>query len=329
MRDTRTRLHDVRWLLAVAILAGAGCEGAFTRKHDPRVADLTPPSEGELDAAVRPAPTEDFSFPDLVEDMMATRQQHIDSLLQLESAYLQGGDSVKANWARRQRELFEMAVEVYPYLTEGTTESHAGVSPDESIPEADEVYTRASKLMDEVRLIPGAGALAGTKSKAREALYLFKSLLRQYPKSDKVDDCAFFCGQIYREYLRDDDPDNELAVRYYRWAFALDPATPHPARFECAVVLDYRRHERDKAIELYHQVLETEEAGNRSNQRYAASRIEQLTDELSSHLRPTDLAPRRTRRTAERTEGEPSRRPAMTSRSPEDEGTAEDPGGEQ
>jgi hypothetical protein len=101
-----------------------------------------------------------------------------------------------------------------------------------------------------------------------------------------VDDCAFYCGEIYKEYLRDDDPDNELAVRYYKWAFALDPQTPHNARFQCAIVHDFRRHDRVRALELYHQVLDTEENGSLSNMRFAATRIEQLTDDEFSHLRP-------------------------------------------
>jgi tetratricopeptide (TPR) repeat protein len=101
-----------------------------------------------------------------------------------------------------------------------------------------------------------------------------------------VDDCAFYCGEIYKEYLREDDPDNELAIRYYKWASALDPQTPHAARFQCAVVYDFRRHDRIRALELYNQVLRVEEDANMSNMRFAASRIRQLTDDEFSRFRP-------------------------------------------
>jgi hypothetical protein len=77
-------------------------------------------------------------------------------------------------------------------------------------------------------------------------------------------------------------------VRYYQWAVALDPQTPHAARFQCAVVYDFRRHDRTKSLELYHQVIDLDENHNESNCRFSATRIEQLTDEDRSHLTPKE-----------------------------------------
>jgi tetratricopeptide (TPR) repeat protein len=180
------------------------------------------------------------------------------------------------------------------------------VSPQESIPEADAIYNKALAIHNKVKLIPLAGALPENKKRAKEALDMFKQVLKEYPTSDKVDDCAFYCGEIYKEYLREDDPDDELSVRYYQWAAALDPKTPHPARFQCAVVYDFRRHERARAIELYNQVLDLEENGNKSNQRFSPSRIEQLTDEQYSHLKPQLPARARSRASCREPEsGEP------------------------
>lgn len=269
-------------LLPLLLVLSAGCEG-IARSHDDRVADINPPPE-EFHAVAR----EDLpNFPDLVENMVTQRQAFIRQLIALERAYLLAGNTTKANWARRQRELTE-AIEVYPYLTDTAPEHSLAVHPEEQIPEADALYAKGTRLLEDFRGVPFTGYLKDNQRKAREALALFKRVLAEYPKSDKVDDCAYHCGEIYKEYLRDDDPDNELAVRYYRWAVALDPQTPHPARFDCAVVYDFRLHIRDKALELYHQVLETEEAGNESNQRFAATRIEQLTDDDTSHLRPVE-----------------------------------------
>jgi tetratricopeptide (TPR) repeat protein len=280
------RVHRLCAPLAIAVLAAmlVGCEG-FSRKHDKRVVDIQPPPEDA--PLVAEEPVELANFPDLVEGMMATREEYIRQLIELERAYLAAGDTVKGNWARRQRELTE-AVEVYPYLMAGTLEHQREVSPEQQIPEADSLYQEALTLLNEVRGIPLAGHLSSNKKRVTQSLDLFRRVLREYPKSDKVDDCAFYCAEIYKEYLRDDDPDNELAIRYYRWAVALDPDTPHSPRFQCAVVYDFRRHDRTRALELYHQVLETEEDGNESNMRFAATRIEQLTDETRSHLRPQE-----------------------------------------
>jgi hypothetical protein len=68
----------------------------------------------------------------------------------------------------------------------------------------------------------------------------------------------------------------------------MNPNTPHPARFQAAVVYDFRRHNRDKALELYRQVMDLEEAGNVSNSKFSATRIEQLIDDDFSHLRPAE-----------------------------------------
>lgn len=270
--------------MVVALAAAvAGCEG-IDRKHDPKVADIQPPKEEQL-SYERSAP-EKFNFPDLVEDMMSKRQAYLDSIQGIEHAYLTAGDSARANWARHQRAMAER-VESYPYLTALPAEHSVDAAPESSIPEADALFSQAETILNSFRTIPLAGALENNKNKAREALAIFKRILKEYPKSDKVDDCAFWCGDIYKEYLREEDPDDELSVRYYKWAVALDPNTPHPARFQCAVVYDFRKHDRTRAIELYHQVLDTE-TFNASNVRFSATRVEQLTDEEHSHVRPYD-----------------------------------------
>ena len=283
MDSTRTLRSVATFFTTIFAIALCGCEG-LDRKHDYSVVDVKPPPE---DAEVVKSRSGDIAnFADKVEALMESREQYLGQLRELEKLYLEAGDSTKADWARRQRALTE-AVEVYPYLTAAPSEHRAEVSPQETIPEADAIYNRALAIHNEVKLIPLAGVLPNNKKKAREALGMFKKVLTLYPTSDKVDDCAFFCGEIYKEYLREDDPTDELSIRYYQWAAALDPKTPHPALFQSAVVYDFRRHDRARAIELYNQVLDNEENGNQSNLRFSASRIEQLTDEQYSHLKPS------------------------------------------
>ena len=276
-------------LVAAAALSSTGCEG-WDRKHDNKLVDVSPPPPDA--EPPRMGHREKVNIPDMVENMHSARQAYINSIAELEKTFLVAGDSNRADWARRQRQLTEK-VEVFPYLTGAAPEQRVDVAPVEQIPEADAVYNQALAIYKDVAAIPLAGALPNVKNKAREALSLFKQILNQYPRSDKVDDAAFYCGEIYKEYLREDDPDDELAIRYYKWAIALNPKTPHPARFQCAAVYDFRRHNRDAAMELYHQVLDLEENGNQSNMRFSASRIEQLSDEHFSHLKPQHPVNRR------------------------------------
>lgn len=280
----RRPLHLVALASLITVPGIWGCEG-YDRKHDYKVVDVTPPDPTEMDAPASGPRVASGHIPDIVEEMMARRAAYLQQLVELERAFLAGGDAVRANWARRQRSLTEK-VEVYPYLTQEAHEQTAvRVEPKDTIPAADAMYNDALKIRKEVGLIPLAGALPHVKDKARQALEMFKRVIHEYPTSDKVDDCAFYIAEIYKEYLREDDPDDELAIRYYRWALALDPNTPHPVRFQLAVVLDFRRHDRSNSLPLYHQVIELQEDGNVSNQKFAATRIEQLSDEDFSHIR--------------------------------------------
>lgn len=274
------------YALALLLIGTLGCEG-MSRRHDARVGEIAPPPD---DVDYEPASVETANFPDLVEDMVQKRDTYITHLIEMERAYLNVGDINRANWARRQRELTEK-VEVYPYLTEQTPlqqNVHTQVVPRDSIPEADALFDQGYKLYDKFVGVPFVGFAYLNKEEPRQAAEIFKRVISEHPTSDKVDDAAYFIGNIYKEFLRHDDPDNELALRYLKWAWKLDPTTPHPARFDAAVIYDFRLHDRDKAIELYHDVLALEEAGNNSNQRFSATRIEQLTDDDGSHLKPTE-----------------------------------------
>lgn len=282
MRSLPTSLRFLLPTTACVCLFSIGCEG-INRQHDNRVVDIQPPA---TDSGYTRASKEEMpNYADLVEEMEASRKAYLDNIMRLERAFLLGGDTTRANWARRQRET-TAKVEVFPYLSDKAPEQRTQVAPTENIPAADAMYKQAADLIESFRNIPLAGTFSHNKKKARKALDMFKQILNDYPTSDKVDDAAFWCGEIYKEYLREDDPDDELSVRYYTWAYNLDPQTPHPARFMAAVVYDFRMHDRAKAIELYHKVLEAEEDNNSSNQRFAATRIEQLTDDDRSHLRP-------------------------------------------
>lgn len=274
-------------LVLVAPLLLAGCEGS-TRRHDKRVVDITPPKD-DLDADSDAPPADLPQVSDEVEDMMAAREAYIQRLIELERIYLESGNTEKANWARRQREQTEK-VEVYPYLSEKAPEYSSQAVPLESIPEADSIYNDAYAQYKTFVGIPFIGFTKLNTKDAKDAAMKFRRILREYPTSDKVDDAAYYCGVIYKEFLREDDPDNELALRYFKWALELNPETPHPVRFDMAVVYHYRLHDHARAVELYNEVLETNEAGPESNKRWAAGRIEELTDDDRSKFRPRDRA---------------------------------------
>lgn len=211
----------------------------------------------------------DASEVDLVEQVLANRAAYFLSLQTLREYYREAGHHEKHTWA--ESELADVRrIKPYRYIMSGEIPIEQ-LTPTDNVSGADELYEMGLALMKE-----GGHGLPGLyrKGKMQDALATFRQLIADYPSSDKIDDAAFQCGEIHKEYFKGEE---ELAVRWYERAFAWDPETPHPARFQAAVVYDLRLQDRDRALELYHAVIDTENS-NQSNVNFAVRRIEQLSE---------------------------------------------------
>ena len=204
---------------------------------------------------------------DLVEGVVKHRQEYHQRLAALRDYYAAHGHAAKTRWAELELDGLKR-VQTFRYLFDAEIPS-ADLSPAESIEEADALYERARELMRR----GGYRLTLYRKDLLVEAARLLKELIQRYPTSDKIDDAAFYCGEIHKEYLPGTDT---IAVRWYERAWGWDPATPHPARFQAAIVYDYRLHDRDRALELYQQVVK-DETSNQNNVRFATQRIHELT----------------------------------------------------
>ncbi len=219
---------------------------------------------------------------DLVETVLAHRAEYRRGLEELRDYYRDHGYAAKQEWAE-----FEFAgfakVKTFRYLVDSEIASDR-LRPTDQIPEADALYERGLELMRK----GGHGVPIFYRQKTMiEAADVFRKLVEQFPSSDKIDDAAFFLGEIHKEYLPEQE---QLAVKWYERAWTWDSATPHPARFQAAVVYDYRLHDRDRALELYRAVTQDETA-DQSNVRFSTRRIEQLTkdhEDMTAQLIPTE-----------------------------------------
>lgn len=220
---------------------------------------------------------------DLVEEMTQHRAQYARLLKALATYYTENGYPQKATWAATELEGLRR-VKTYRYLMDAEV-PRADLRPTTSVSEADRLYEEGRKLMQK----GGHGlAVFYSQSKMREALRKFKELVDNYPTSDKIDDAAYFIGEIYKEY--EEEKDNDLALWWYQRAIEWDPQTPHPCRFRIATTYDYRLHERDKALYWYQQTLEHEsrftsndDPDFTANADFTAKRIRELTPK--EHLR--------------------------------------------
>lgn len=205
---------------------------------------------------------------DLVESMTSHRSRYRDDLQKLHALYRSKGYATKAGWAG-----FELKglgkVKQFRYLRESEVPTQT-LKPSEKIPAADAMFDRGYNLMRQ----GGHGVpMLFHEGRMVKAAEVFRELIDQHPTSDKVDDAAFFLGEIHKEYLSGQE---QIALDWYERAWLWNPNTPHPARFQAAVVCDYRLHDRDRALELYQGVVQ-HETDIASNVRWATRRIYELT----------------------------------------------------
>ncbi len=183
---------------------------------------------------------------DLVEQMTTHRQAYRRSLQALIQHYDAKGDHQKVTWATTELEALDR-IPMYRYIVDADVLT-PGLKATARIPAADQLYEEAEKIRKDAGvLVPAA---LKNEEVLRAALGKYSDLIRQYPTSDKIDDAAYRMGTIQEDFR-----DYQLAFQYYQRAYQWDAATPYPARFRAANILDRRLHRRAEALELYQEAI--------------------------------------------------------------------------
>lgn len=217
---------------------------------------------------------------DLVEEMILHRTMYARLLRALANYYNENGNAVKESWARTELNDLKY-VKPYRYIRDAEAPV-TELKPTESIAEADKLFNEARALMKKAGSeVPG---LYNQKT-MKLALAKFNELVDNYPNSDKIADSAFYIAEIHKEYF--EEKDNTIAADWYRKALQWNPNIQHPVRFQLAVLLDYRMHERENALSMYQEVVKNERF-NKSNLDFSYRRIAQLTDE-KTRLSPGEI----------------------------------------
>ncbi|MGB0716567.1 MAG: tetratricopeptide repeat protein [Phycisphaerae bacterium] len=258
--------------LALTLIAIPGCnvDGFFASDRDVQQAPVAKDEDQRVNVKTVATPNVEQEEVDLVEAVVTNRRQYKRALYQLRDFYERRGRTTKQSWAE-----FEIKgmrnVKPFRYLIDAEV-PNASLNPVSSIEQADRLYERGLELMKK----GGHGVPAlYREDRMVQASEVLRELVVRFPDSDKIDDAAFLLGEIHKEYL----PDQEtIALKWYEKAWTWDPNTPHPARFQAAVVNDYRLHDRDRALELYQAVID-HETQIESNTRFAMRRIYELSEE--------------------------------------------------
>lgn len=201
----------------------------------------------------------------LVEYVIAARREYKSSLSKLQALYMKKNDTYRAAVVRQIGKRFD-PVRTYMYFFSAEL-PRKDIRPLKVIPAADAIYDKAYKLYKDGQILP---AVSNYK-KQRQAIVLFLELVEKYPDSTKTPAASFYIGHIYREYFN----ENVRAVMWYQRAWELDPEIQLGARFQAAVVYDYRLKSYPKAYDLYKGVLEHERS-IMTNRFFAKRRIKEL-----------------------------------------------------
>ena len=202
---------------------------------------------------------------DLVEQLIAARQEYRRSIEELLTFYRAEGNATSQQWAQHELRAFEQ-VPQYLYIMPGIY-----LSPDlratSVIPEADILFNEAMKLYQDA----GGMLIITDEGKLRGALNKFNKLIMAHQTSNKIDDAAYRAGRIYEHFK-----DYQIASIYYQRCFQWNDITKYPARFRAAFMLDQRLHMRKEALTIYQMAVEKEKRYT-ANTEYAQKRILEMT----------------------------------------------------
>ncbi len=256
------KLRVVTLLLVALTVAGCAPKRKTVESAQLRDAvDITDSQYKEVDLATA-------SEVDLVEDLHMVRADYRRLLEILAQWYHNNGYYDKAEWADKELHDF-LRIRTYNYLTPIDVVVLPEGPASMVIAEAEVLYSRAQELRKEGEILP----LIYNKEKLKEALDLYRKLVREYPTSILAPDAAYYAAEILKEYFQ----ENIQALEYYKLALKLNPNIRRKVRFQMAVLYDGRLHNRSEALKMFRAVLEHEADIDRTNTHYATRRIAEIT----------------------------------------------------
>lgn len=202
---------------------------------------------------------------DIVEQVVANRLAYQQGLEMLEEKYCETGDKMKLEWAQKELRALN-SMPQYNYIVEAGL-AGAELKATDSIGAADALYQEALSMEQQAKGL----VILRDDNLLRRVLDKYNQVIRKYPTSDKIDDAAYRAGSIHEEFK-----DYTVAILYYQRTYQWDAATPYPAVFNRAYILDRKLHRMAEALDGYRDAVNTEGL-HRSYKDFAQMRIEELT----------------------------------------------------
>ncbi len=181
---------------------------------------------------------------ELVERLVATRKDYQQTLEKLRQHYKTVGD-LSAPAGSRMNSSNIIGCMKYAYRLEIDVPV-ATLQAKHNIPEANDLFREAMKYKDK-------GFGMEYVDNQRRAELLFQRLLDKYPESDKIGDTAYQLGDIYEHYRP--APHYHRSATYFERSFQWNKTANTDSRLRAARIYDRHLTNRDKAKELYKDIL--------------------------------------------------------------------------
>lgn len=182
----------------------------------------------------------------LVRDVYQARDSYQASLERLRAYYIHTNNEENKQWVEKELTAYHLMVK-NPYLLELDLPS-PDLKPDTSLPNANRIFREALEWYNRRTMLD-------REENYKRAELLLRRLIRDYPRSDKLDEACYYLGEIYsskyfQQYRR--------AVAFYERVFLYEPNTNLDARLRAANLYEKYFANQRRAIELYQEVLRRE-----------------------------------------------------------------------
>jgi hypothetical protein len=218
---------------------------------------IPPPPSGDPARLLPPTPSSSAGADtELIEKVIEARRNYANSLKALRDYYQKAGDTKRVQMVEDELRQYHRAT--HPVYRLELDVPSPTLRPLYNQNEANDLYRWALSYKDR-------GLGNDLSDNQHRAEILLQELLTKYPQCTKISDAAYMLGDIYesrafRQY--------ERSAAYYERCFQWNPTTTFDARLRAARVYDRELKDKNKAIELYRAVLDTESVQARRDEAY-------------------------------------------------------------
>lgn len=183
---------------------------------------------------------------ELVKKVMESRDGYQTALERLRAFYVHAANEEQRYWAEKELTEFHLVLKS-PYVLDLDLPP-LDLQPDTSIPKANRLFREALDWLNK-------RSMSDKGDNSKRAELLFRKLIKEYPRSDKLEEACYYLGEIYsskyfQQYAR--------AAAFYERVMHYEPNTNLDARIRAGYLYQKYLADRQRAIELYQEVLRRE-----------------------------------------------------------------------